>query len=180
RWLNHSDRKPEVLLRLSWIRLPGTVANDSSSALEDRGPLRGEALSLEDLESKARSLSSGFVVAKRSRSRARPFFRRLHQNEAVLRRAHEAMAEDVHHAEVVPPAAEWLLDNYNLVESEILDICRHLPRKYYAELPKLASAGPPGTARVYAMALELIRHSDARLDSERLERFVAAYQTGTP
>ncbi len=167
-------------MRLSWIRLPGTAANNSSSVLEDRGPIRGEALSLEDLESKARTLSSDFVLARKSRAGTRSFFRRLRQNEAVLRRAHEAMAGDVHQAEVVPPAAEWLLDNYNLVESEILDIHRNLPRKYYAELPKLASAGQPRTARMYAMALELIRHSDARLDSERLGRFIAAYQTGAP
>jgi cyclic beta-1,2-glucan synthetase len=160
--------------------LPGRAANDSSSALEDRGPIRGEALSLEDLESKARALSSGFALARNPRSKTRFFFRRLRQNEEVLRRAHEALAGDVQQAESIPPAAEWLLDNYNLVESEILDVCRNLPRKYYAELPKLAASELPGTARVYAMALELIRHSDARLDSERLERFVAAYQTGTP
>jgi cyclic beta-1,2-glucan synthetase len=167
-------------LRLSWIRLPGSAANNSSSALEDRGPIRGEALSLEDLESKARALSSDFVLTRNPRSRTRPFFRRLRQNEEVLRRAHEALAGDVQQAEAIPPAAEWFLDNYNLVESEIVDICRNLPRKYYLELPKLASSELPGTARVYAMALELIRHSDARLDTERLERFVAAYQTGTP
>jgi len=167
-------------LRLSWIRLPGTASNGSSSALEDRGPIRGEALSLEDLESKARSLSSHFTLAGKSRSRIRPFFRRLLQNEVVLKRAYDALAGDVHEAEAVPPAAEWLLDNYHLIESEILAICRNLPRKYYAELPKLASLELPGAARVYAMALEVIRHSDARLDSERLERFVAAFQTGTP
>src|SRR5688572_17330805 len=167
-------------MHLSWLRLPGTAANDSPSALEDRGPIRGEALSLEDLESRARILSSSFTLARNSRISIRPFFRRLRQNEEILRRAHEALAGDVQQAEAIPPAAEWLLDNYNLVESEILDICRNLPRKYYLELPKLAPPGLPGTARVYAMALELIRRSDARLDSERLERFVAAFQAGTP
>src|SRR6185369_12418424 len=96
------------------------------------------------------------------------------------RRAQDALAGDVQQAETISPAAEWLLDNYNLVESEILDIWRNLPRRYYAELPKLASSGLQGTVRVYAMAMEMIRHSDGRLDSLRLERFVAAYQTGTP
>jgi cyclic beta-1,2-glucan synthetase len=148
--------------------------------MEDRGPIRGEALSLEDLASRARTLSSSFALARNPRFRTRPFFRRLRQNEEVLRRAHEALAGDVQQAEAIPPAAEWLLDNYHLVESGILEIYRNLPRKFYAELPKLASPERPGTARVYAMALEMIRHSDARLDSERLERFVAAYQAGTP
>jgi cellobiose phosphorylase len=148
--------------------------------LEDRGPIRGEALSLEDLESRARTLATRFALARNPKVKKRLFFRRLHENEELLRRAHEALAGDVQLAESIPPAAEWLLDNYNLVESEILDIYRNMPREYYAELPKLASPELPGAARVYAMALELIRHSDARLDSERLVKFVAAYQTVTP
>ena len=37
-----------------------------------------------------------------------------------------------------------------------------------------------GIARVYAMALELIRHTDGRLDRQQLVRFVAAYQTVAP
>ncbi len=98
-------------MRLSWIRIPGTAANDSPSALEDRGPIRGEALSLEDLAFKARTLSTHFVLARNPRSRIRPFFRRLRQNEEVLRRAQEALAGDVRLAEAIPPAAEWLLDN---------------------------------------------------------------------
>lgn len=164
-------------MRLSRIRIPGTASN---APLEDGGPVRGEALSLEDLESRARALSSSFALARNPRSGSRAFYRRLRECEEVLRRAHEELAGDVQQAETVPPAAEWLLDNYNLVESEILDIRRNLPRKYYAELPKLAPPGVPGTARVYAMARELIRHSDARLDSERLVKFVAAYQTAAP
>src|SRR3989442_15804448 len=37
-----------------------------------------------------------------------------------------------------------------------------------------------GIARVYAMALELIRHTDGRLDRHQLVRFMAAYQTVAP
>ncbi len=167
-------------MRLNWIRLPGADANDSSSALEDRGPIRGEGLSLQDLESKARTLAAAFSLARTFKIKKRVFFRRLRQNEEVLRRAHDVLAGDVQQAEAIPPAAEWLLDNYTLVESEILDIHRNMPREYYAELPKLAPPERPGTARVYAMALELIRHSDARLDSERLVKFIAAFQTTAP
>ena len=33
-----------------------------------------------------------------------------------------------------------------------------------------------GMARIYAMALELIRHTDGRLDRVQLVRFMSAYQ----
>ena len=60
------------------------------------------------------------------------------------------------------------------------DVRQDLPAKYYRELPKLAPRELAGSARVHAMALELVRHSDGRLDPPRLTRFVAAYQTVAP
>ena len=99
--------------------------------------------------------------------RARPF-PRFDDNARVLRDAYVSMAEDVHRGEFVTPAAEWLLDNYHLVASEVRDVRQNLPRGYYRELPKLAPREHAGDARVYAMAVELIRHSDSRLDRQQL------------
>ena len=78
------------------------------------------------------------------------------------------------------PAGEWLLDNFHLVTSEILDVRRNLPRGYYRQLPKLALRELAGHARVYALAVELIRHSDSRLDRHQLVRFLNSYQTVAP
>ena len=36
------------------------------------------------------------------------------------------------------PAAEWLLDNFHIVEEQIREISEDLPPSYYRELPKLA------------------------------------------
>jgi cyclic beta-1,2-glucan synthetase len=98
----------------------------------------------------------------------------------VLRQAYLSMAEEVHRGEFVTPAAEWLLDNYHLVASEIRDVRQNLPRGYHRGLPKLAARGSAGVARVYAMAIELIRHSDSRLDRQQLLRFLRSYQTVAP
>ena len=64
-----------------------------------------------------------------------------------------------------PPQAEWLLDNFYLVTSQITDIRRDLPRTYFRELPTLASREHLGQARIYAVALEILRHSDSRSGS---------------
>ncbi len=143
-------------------------------------PLRAELLSIERLEERARALAAGFTLARNPHRKTRPFFQRLDDNARVLRAAYRILADDVHRGEFVPPAAEWLLDNFHLVEGEIRDTRRDLPRDYYRQLPKLASRESAGVARVYAMALELIRHTDGRLDQQRLVRFVAAYQTVAP
>src|SRR5512142_1163114 len=128
-------------------------------------PLRDELLSVERLEERARSLAARFT-ADPSRRAARSVFPRF--------------ADDVHRGEFVTPAAEWLLDNFHLVASEIGDIRRNLPRGYYRDLPRLASRELAGNTRVYALAVELIRHSDSRLDRSQLVRYLDAFQTVAP
>jgi cyclic beta-1,2-glucan synthetase len=143
-------------------------------------PLRDELLSIERLEERAKALAARLTVDPTPRRNARDLFPRFADNARVLREAYLTMAEDVHKGEFVTPAAEWLLDNYHLVASEIRDVRQNLPRGYYRELPKLATRELAGDARVYAMAVELIRHSDSRLDRQQLLRFMNSYQTVAP
>jgi len=146
----------------------------------DSSSLHGELLGVERLEERARALAAEFTLA-RNPERAPPrLLRRLSQDAKVLRGAYRVLGGDVRRGEPIAPAAEWLLDNFHLVEAEIREIRQHLPTPYYRELPKLAARERAGTARVYAMAVELLRYSDARLDSKRLERFVYAFQTVAP
>jgi cyclic beta-1,2-glucan synthetase len=142
-------------------------------------PFRDELLGVERLDERARSLAARFTVGPAGRA-ARSVFPRFHDNVRVLRDAYRTLAGDVHRDEFVTPAAEWLLDNYPLVASEIRDIRQNLPRDYYRELPKLAARDQAGNARVYALAVELIRHSDSRLDRAQLVRWLDTFQTVAP
>ena len=54
------------------------------------------------------------------------------------------------------------------------------PRTYYRELPSLASREQAGDARIYAMAVELVRHSDSRIDRQQLAVFLNSYQRVAP
>ena len=105
---------------------------------------------------------------------------RLDANIRVLNEAYRSLADDVHGGVAVPPAAEWLLDNFHLVESEARAVRHDLPVRYYQKLPKLAAREFSGKARIHELALELIQHGDGRLDSDRLTRFVLAFQTVAP
>src|SRR5512145_460997 len=144
-----------------------------------RKPLRDELLSVERLDERARSLAARFTVDP-SRRAARSVFPRFDDNVRVLRHAYRTLADDVRRGEFVTAAAEWLLDNFHLVASEIRDVHQNLPRGYYRELPKLAAREQAGNARVYALAVELIRHSDSRLDRPQLVRWLDAFQTVAP
>ena len=142
-------------------------------------PLRDELLSIERLEERAKSLAARFTVGPSVR-RVNRVFPRLGDNAGLLRSAYATLADDVHRGLVVTPAAEWLLDHFHLVTAEIRAVRQNLPRTYYRQLPRLTQRQWAGHTRIYAMALELIRHSDSRLDRSQLVRFMTSFQTVAP
>ena len=143
-------------------------------------PFRDELLSIERLEERALALAASFTIDPSPRRRARNIFPRFDDNARVLRDAYRTLADDVRTGQPVTAAAEWLLDNFHLVTSEIRDIHQHLPGTYYRQLPALASREQAGHTRIYAMAVELVRHSDSRIDRQQLAVFVNSYQSVAP
>src|SRR5258708_16956076 len=135
---------------------------------------------MERLEERALALADSMTVDPNPRHRARDPFARVEDNVRVLRAAYRTLADDVRTGQFVVPAADWLLDNFHLVSAEISGIRRNLPRTYSRTLPALASREHAGHARVYAIAVELVRHSDSRLDRQQLTQFLNSYQRVAP
>ncbi|HEY2906806.1 MAG TPA: DUF3131 domain-containing protein, partial [Vicinamibacterales bacterium] len=156
----------------------GRFARTATPASEK--PFRDELLSIERLEERALALAASMTVDPGPRQRARNIFPRFDANARVLRDAYRTLADDVRTGVFVTAAAEWLLDNFHLVSNEIRDIRQHLPARYYRQLPTLASREHAGDARIYAMAVELVRHSDSRLDRQQLALFINSYQRVAP
>src|SRR6185503_11972853 len=94
--------------------------------------------------------------------------------------AYKALVNALREGRAISPAAEWLVDNYHIVEEQLREIRQDLPKSYYHELPKLATGELEGYPRIYAVALAVIAHNDSRLDTNTLKRFITAYQTVAP
>ena len=136
-------------------------------------PLRAELFSVEQLARHARALAAAHqLVPKHSSNR---LLARLGRNEQSLRAFNRATLA-VNASRRVTPAAEWLLDNFYLIEEQIQMARRHLPRGYSRELPRLLNSPSAGLPRVYDIVLELISHVDAQIDAKPLSAFIAAYQ----
>ena len=60
------------------------------------------------------------------------------------------------------------------------DIQHDLPPSFFKRLPRVAADEFAGLPRIYALALELIGSSAGRLDAQRLQRFIGAFQSITP
>ena len=143
-------------------------------------PLRDELLSIERLDERALALAASFTIDPNHRRHARNIFPRFEDNVRVLRHAYRTLAEDVRTGQFVSSGAEWLLDNFHLVTAEVARIRQNLPRTYYRGLPTLAAREQAGHARIYAVAVELVRHSDSRLERQQLAQFLDSYQRVSP
>src|SRR6266550_2280643 len=161
---------PELFRSLSGKDEPALYGADE--------PIRGELFSVERLEQYARALAAEHqVVKKKGRNRLLP---RLEDNGRKLVAAYRSLVEAVRQGDAVSPAAEWLLDNFHIVEEQLREIREDLPKSYYRELPKLADGELADYPRIYAVAIALIAHTDSRLDPLTLKRFIAAYQPVSP
>src|ERR1039457_5602687 len=94
-------------------------------------PLRAELFSVEQLARHARTLAANHQVVTRQGSNS--LLAKLTQNEGILRTFNRATL-GVKPGRRVTPAAEWLLDNFYLIEEQIQMAKRHLPRGYSREL----------------------------------------------
>jgi len=140
-------------------------------------PLRAELFSVEQLARHARWLAAGHKTA--THYGANELLARLDANERKLRAFNHASRGG--NADIrITPAAEWLLDNFYLIEEQIQMARRHLPRTYSRELPILDHGAAAGLPRVYEIVSELISHLDAQVDAEPLSAFIDAYQTVDP
>ncbi len=145
----------------------------------DEEPIRAELFSVERLEQYAMTLAAEHRISAKRR-RGRRLLPKLKENGRLLVEAYRALAAAIRKERTISPAAEWLVDNFHIVEEQLREIRQDLPIGYYRELPKLEGGELDGYPRIYAIALTLIAHTDSRLDTETLRRFLNAYQQVTP
>ena len=147
------------------------------SQLEE--PIRAELFSSERLEQHGESLAVAQRVTTTPR-KSRPLLPRVLDNGRVLLDSYRATAQAIREERPITPAAEWLVDNYHIVDEQLREIHDDLPSGYYRELPKLAEGHLQGYPRVFGLAWAFVAHTDSRFDPEMLRRFVRAYQRVQP
>ncbi|PYS42249.1 MAG: hypothetical protein DMF71_09635, partial [Acidobacteria bacterium] len=142
-------------------------------------PIREELYSVERLEHYAAALAAEHQIAEKP-ERVSLLLPRLEENGKKLVDVYNALADSIREEHVISPAAEWLVDNFHIVEEQVREIREDLPKSYYYELPKLAAGDFKDYPRIYALSVALIGHTDSHLDTETLRRFINAYQKISP
>ena len=149
----------------------------AEAGLED--PILAELFSVERLEQHAQTLAAAQTVTDSPR-RGHDMGPRIADNGRVLLESYKILARAIKEERSITPAAEWLLDNFHIVDEQLREIRDDLPPDYYRELPKLAEGHLAGYPRVLGLAWAYIAHTDSRFEPESLRRMVRAYQGVEP
>ena len=138
-------------------------------------PLRASLFSSDQME------HFGKTLAKTHKLSLKPakdhLLKRLANNEKILHEVRKLLANTIKQKEQITPAGEWLVDNFYLIEEHIRNAKTHFPKDYSEDLPQLLDGDSGGQTRIYDIVLQIIAHSDGRIDLEGLSRFITAYQT---
>ncbi|MEO6363569.1 MAG: carbohydrate-binding protein, partial [Caldimonas sp.] len=144
-----------------------------------RGPLerpnRSEIFGPERFAQHGRSLGETHSAAYAKR-RSSAFFPRLRDNIRSLREAHHYLGEQTTTGDEASAAAEWILDNFHLIEAQLREIHEGLPRRYFRDLPVLQDEPLVGLPRIYGVAWAFVAHTDSAFNEELLVHFLGAYQ----
>ncbi|MGO8899750.1 MAG: hypothetical protein ACLQU5_15580, partial [Isosphaeraceae bacterium] len=168
----------------SFLELPSPTAKVTDSEIlplldpRRQGPIRAELLGMERLESQARRLAAACVLGQRQWVNS-PLLQRFVENQRVLIKARrEILGHD--RQEVQGIDADWLADNFHIVDDVLREVRQDLPRGYDVVLPKLGVPPLSGFPRIYALAVTLIAHTDSELDEPKITGFVKAFQEVVP
>ncbi len=140
-----------------------------------QAPIRSEIFGPQRFAQHGRSLGATHRAA-RATARTASFFPRIRQNIAALREAHQYISTQVRVGYDISPAAEWLIDNFQLIETQVSEIHKGLPRGYFRTLPILQDEPLAGLPRVYGIAWALVAHTDSAVDEDLYIEFLGAYQ----
>src|ERR1700688_2202305 len=162
----------EVPTRYFRRRGRGRARSDGPSKIDE--PISAEIFSAERLEQHAQSLAKAQEV---SATQAAVSLRgRLRTNALAVDAAFRTLIAGMRKGQAVTPAAEWLVDNYYIVDEHIRAVRRDLPSGFYKQLPKLSHGPLRGYPRVYGLDWAIVAHSDSRFELDTLYRFCRAYQ----
>ncbi|MCX8129462.1 MAG: glycosyl transferase [Clostridia bacterium] len=134
------------------------------------------SLTCEELEQHAKEIAFEHIVSPKAGIANWPL-PRMNENYSFIMEVYKELNEGVQKKRTIPPAAEWLLDNFYIIEEQVKGIRRDLTREDYARLPALKCGAFRGYARIYAVAMELVAHTNGQIDERILLNYIKAYQS---
>ncbi len=138
--------------------------------------IRYASLTVEELEKRAKRMAQDHAISVKRNVLNWPITR-MNENYELILALYKSLNEDINLKRSIPPAAEWLLDNFYVIEEQAKGVSTALTKKNYYQLPVLKKGPFKGYTRVFAIAVEFISVVDGQIEESTLLKYLEAYQS---
>src|SRR5678816_686112 len=114
----------------SWFDRSHPKESIWTGARSDEEPIRAEVYALERLQAFAVELATSHEIATTT-GKGRDLLTRLDDNRRKLVWVYNSLTEVMRFDRQLTPAAEWLIDNFHIVEEQLREAREDLPQSYY-------------------------------------------------
>ena len=100
----------------------------------------------------------------------------LEESKKVLDESYRVLSRLAKSDQEISPAAEWLIDNFYIIQENIVQVGVDFPVEYQKKIPLFKSGDYKGLPKVYELVLNLMAHTDNMVDIDVLKQYVQNYQ----
>ena len=121
----------------------------------------------DDPSEQIRSIALDLSCYKKDKSLNWPL-PRMKENYSYIHSVYKELNECLNKQYAIPSTAEWLLDNFYIIEEQAKILRRDLNKKSFSYLPLVQSDFLKGHSRIFACLLELVFNAHGEVDEEVL------------
>jgi cellobiose phosphorylase len=100
----------------------------------------------------------------------------LQDSKQILNETYRTLSKRLKSEKEISSASKWLLDNFYIIQEQIVEISVDFPRAYQRSIPILLEGEYKGYPRIYEVVRNILIHTDNVLDSEVLLEYIRSYQ----
>ena len=138
--------------------------------------IHNASLTSEELDDHAKKTALEHSISKKKSLLNWPV-PQMNENFVFISSVYKGLNEDIQKKHALHSSAEWLLDNFYIIEEQVKVLRRELTKKSYPRLPVLQAGPFKGYARIFAIVAELVAHTDGQVDEVILADYLKAYQS---
>lgn len=133
------------------------------------------SFNVEFLKESAKNIASGHTRIVRNEG-LRPIKPVLKDAKNVLTDAYRVLSGFAKAERELSAAAEWLIDNFYIIQEQIVQTENDFPIEYHRTVPLITKGEMKGLPRVYELILNYLTYTDNMADYESLIQYVQSYQ----
>jgi hypothetical protein len=100
----------------------------------------------------------------------------LEDSKQILIQTYRTLSKSVKSEKEISSASIWLMDNFYIIQEQIVEISVDFPRAFQKSVPVLLEGEYKGYPRIYEVIRNILIHTDNVLDNEALLEYIQAYQ----